>query len=140
MVFNREFLLELLVLKNGVASDEGLFDIMERIYESGIKPDWWKLFSKNRHAYEKISSLIKEKDAYCRGLLLSSFNEPLDEFKDRIALLRKKTLPIVKGFAVGESIFFEPIKDFYFKKTNREQAKNKIKKNYESVIEFWKRN
>ncbi len=138
LFFNREFLLEFLVSQNHEVDDEKLLEIMGRVYELGLKPDWWKLAPKNQLTWQKIISLVETRDEHCQGILLSSTDEPPSKLLQKIVLVKK--FPLVKGVVVGENIFLGPIKDFYKKKINEEEAKNKIKRSYKNVIEFWKEN
>ena len=80
---------------------------MHRLYELGIKPDWWKLEpQKSAKAWANISAEIERYDPSCRGIVMLGLDAPAAELMAafRIAKAEKR----VKGFAVGRTIFADP--------------------------------
>ncbi|WP_120497636.1 5-dehydro-2-deoxygluconokinase [Kiloniella sp. EL199] len=100
----RELLIEIIAGKNGPLDDETISTVMSRLYNLGIKPDWWKLEPQTSTvAWQNISSVIEENDPYCRGIVLLGLEAPEDELKEAFASAISS--PWVKGFAVGRTIF-----------------------------------
>jgi 5-dehydro-2-deoxygluconokinase len=51
-----------------------------------------------------------------------------------------KTHKEIIGFAIGRTIFFNPIKDYYNKKIARKEAINQISNNLKYFVKLWKQN
>lgn len=84
----RELLLEI-----GAADDAAA--VMTRLYELGVRPDWWALAPPaDAAAYARCAQVIAAKDGYCRGVLVTAA-APGDAAAS----------PIVRGFITGGSIF-----------------------------------
>jgi 5-dehydro-2-deoxygluconokinase len=78
---------------------------MQRIYNLGIRPEWWKLAPMSVSDWTHVDALIAERDPYCCGVLLLGLNAPFAELAaafDAAANSRS-----CRGFAVGRSIFVE---------------------------------
>lgn len=99
-----ELLLEVLP-PPGAAVDAGsTARTLARLYDLGINPDWWKLEpSADSAAWREIVSVIEERDPYCRGIVLLGLSAPIPEL---IASFEAAApFPLIKGFAVGRTIF-----------------------------------
>ena len=104
---NREVLVEIICGRHGELKDDTSARVMHRLYELGIKPDWWKLEpQKSAKAWANISSEIERYDPSCRGIVMLGLDAPAAELMAafRIAKAEKR----VKGFAVGRTIFADP--------------------------------
>jgi hypothetical protein len=78
--------------------------IIERFYEIGVYPDWWKLEPQaSSRAWENISAVIARNDPWCRGVVLLGLDAPEEELAKGFAAASAHG--IVKGFAVGRTIF-----------------------------------
>ena len=102
----RELLIEIVAGKHGELSDTTVADVLSRLYEIGVRPDWWKLEGQTPAAWARIDSAIEAGDPLCRGVMVLGLEAPEAElaaaFRDARASRR------VKGFAVGRTIFVEP--------------------------------
>ena len=104
---NREVLVEIICGRHGELKDDTSARVMHRLYELGIKPDWWKLEpQKSAKAWANISAEIERYDPSCRGIVMLGLDAPAAELMAafRIAKAEKR----VKGFAVGRTIFADP--------------------------------
>jgi 5-dehydro-2-deoxygluconokinase len=79
---------------------------MKRIYNLGIRPEWWKLAPLSAQEWVAIDALISERDPYCRGVLLLGLNAPFAELSAGFTAAAQSHS--CRGFAVGRSIFVEP--------------------------------
>jgi 5-dehydro-2-deoxygluconokinase len=79
---------------------------MKRIYNLGIRPEWWKLKPLAAHEWAAVDALIAERDPYCRGVVLLGLNAPFDELAEGFAAAAHSAS--CRGFAVGRSLFVEP--------------------------------
>jgi len=102
-----ELLLEIIPPK-GLASDDGLIPaILNRIYDLGIRPDWWKLAPLETAAgWAAVAGVIESRDPWCRGVVILGLDAPTEELEAAFAVAAGCRW--VKGFAVGRTIFAEP--------------------------------
>ena len=99
-----EFLLEVIPSKVGPVDDGTSASIIDRIYGLGIYPDWWKLEPfKTEAAWRNACAAIENGDPHTRGVLVLGLDAPADELAASFALAAGQ--PLVKGFAVGRTIF-----------------------------------
>ncbi|MGB5446273.1 MAG: 5-dehydro-2-deoxygluconokinase [Psychromonas sp.] len=131
-----ELLLEL-ILPAGVDKDDELYlRAMKRFYNLGVKPDWWKLPPLAKESWDAVSALVAERDKYCRGVVVLGLDAPLDELKRGFAQTAGKD--IVKGFAVGRTLFGEPSRQWLANQIDDEILVNNIKSNYHNLITLWR--
>ncbi|TWG98262.1 5-dehydro-2-deoxygluconokinase [Mesorhizobium sp. J18] len=102
----RELLIEIIAGKHGKLGENTVGRALEELYALGIRPDWWKLEPQaSPAAWQKIEEVIATHDPWCRGVVLLGLEAPQDELETVFAATAKT--PIVKGFAVGRTIFAE---------------------------------
>ena len=99
-----ELLVEIIASRNGAVDDTTVSRVIQRLYDLGMKPDWWKLEpNDSAAAWANIERTIDANDAHCRGVVLLGLSAPEEEL---IASFKAAaSTPIVKGFAVGRTIF-----------------------------------
>ncbi|AOF53532.1 5-dehydro-2-deoxygluconokinase [Rodentibacter caecimuris] len=131
-----EFLLEV-ILPHDMAQDEKYYaEIIAHFYQLGIKPDWWKLPGLSSSEWDKISGLIQKNDAYCRGILILGLDAPEEQFEAIFNAAANK--PLVKGFAVGRTIFGQPSIEWLAGKLNDEELILQVSERYQRLIKLWK--
>jgi len=104
-----ELLLEVIPPANpAVQASEGerVLRALRRIYNLGIRPEWWKLAPLPSQDWVALDALIAERDRHCRGVLLLGLNAPFAELATGFAAAAHSHS--CRGFAVGRSIFVEP--------------------------------
>ncbi|EIZ2109958.1 5-dehydro-2-deoxygluconokinase [Salmonella enterica] len=132
-----ELLLELIQPSDATDRDEHHYArSVERFYQLGIRPDWWKLPSLSAAGWQKIGSLIDQYDPLCRGILILGLDAPENELKAGFAAAAD--IPHVKGFAVGRTIFGEPSQRWLNQQYSDEQLINEVKRKYLTLIGFWR--
>jgi 5-dehydro-2-deoxygluconokinase len=99
-----EFLLEVIPSKVGPVDDTTSARVIRRFYGLGVYPDWWKLepFT-TRPAWANAVAAIEEHDPRTRGIVVLGLDAPEAELAASFALAAEQ--PLVKGFAVGRTIF-----------------------------------
>lgn len=99
-----ELLVEIIAGKNGPLEDTTVATVLDGLYAAGIKPDWWKLEPQaTAAAWDNIGSVIAQADPWCRGVVLLGLEAPEKELEAAFAACADA--PVVKGFAVGRTIF-----------------------------------
>lgn len=102
-----ELLLEVIASRHGSLNDNTLARAVARFYDLGIAPDWWKLEPLGSDAaWQAVCETIEARDPHCRGILLLGLEKPLDDLNASFGLAARHAM--VKGFAVGRSIFAKP--------------------------------
>lgn len=131
-----ELLLEVIPSKVAATDDETTARLMKRFYEIGIYPDWWKVEPmKSAVAWENACNAVVEHDPHCRGIVVLGLDAPEDELAASFALAAKQ--PLVKGFAVGRTIFGAAAKLWFAGDLNDEQAIAEMAQNYSSLCVLW---
>jgi 5-dehydro-2-deoxygluconokinase len=99
-----EFLLEVIPSKIGLVQDDTTARIIQRFYDLGVYPDWWKLEPfRTEAAWRNAVEAIERNDPRTRGIVVLGLDAPEDELVVSFAIAAK--FPLVKGFAVGRTIF-----------------------------------
>ncbi|MCY9875944.1 5-dehydro-2-deoxygluconokinase [Vibrio natriegens] len=131
-----ELLLEV-ILPAGVKKEDRLYiQALERFYDLGIKPDWWKLPALDADSWDTVSAVVTERDAFCRGVVILGLDAPQEELQKGFDATAGKE--IVKGFAVGRTLFGEPSRQWLANSINDETLIENIKQNYHNLIALWR--
>lgn len=131
-----ELLLEVILPADMPSSDDLYLRAVQRFYNLGIKPDWWKLPPQSVEGWNNISAVITERDTYCRGVVILGLDAPEAELKAGFAAAANQ--PLVKGFAVGRTIFGQPSRDWLAGNIDDRALIEKIKANYHNLITLWR--
>ncbi|HMN87321.1 MAG TPA: 5-dehydro-2-deoxygluconokinase [Bauldia sp.] len=101
-----ELLVEIIASRAGPVDDRTTARVLDELYAAGIKPDWWKLEPQpSAAAWKAIEDVIAAGDPWCRGVVLLGLEAPEKELEAAFAHCAEAR--IVKGFAVGRTIFAE---------------------------------
>ena len=133
----RELLIEIVASKNGPIGDETTARVVERLYAIGIKPDWWKLEGQpGEAAWANIARAVKKGDPFCRGVVLLGLEAPEEDLADAFAVAR--ACGIVKGFAVGRTIFMEPAVEWFAGRIGDREAVARMAGAFERLSSLWR--
>jgi 5-dehydro-2-deoxygluconokinase len=132
----RELLIEIIAGRHGLVDDKTVAAVLTRLYGLGIKPDWWKLEpQKSETAWRNIEATILENDPYCRGIVLLGLEAPESEL---VAGFRAASASrLVKGFAVGRTIFAEAAEKWLSGRMNDEDAVADMAMRFEHLVAAW---
>ncbi len=99
-----EMLLEIIPSKVGPVDDQTSAAVIQRFYDLGVYPDWWKLepFATDA-AYRNACAAITLNDPHVRGIVVLGLDASEEDLAASLALAAGHDL--VKGFAVGRTIF-----------------------------------
>ncbi|MEE2742462.1 MAG: 5-dehydro-2-deoxygluconokinase [Bdellovibrionota bacterium] len=145
-----EFLLEIIPPKN-IMSNKGpdekewktyfpdhkiIPQTMERFYNLGIKPDWWKLPPPSPESWDLIEELLDRRSPHSRGVFLLGLNKPLKELQK--SFQNSKGRKWCKGFAIGRTVFMGPLVNLLKKRINESEFVDQVQDNYFQMIQVYK--
>ena len=133
-----ELLLEVIPSKVGPVGDDTTATLIRRFYEIGVYPDWWKLEpSVSAAAWAQTCAAISENDPHVRGIVVLGLDAPMEELEASFAEAAR--FPLVKGFAVGRTIFFEAARGWLDGTLDEEGAIALMASKYETLCAAWDR-
>jgi 5-dehydro-2-deoxygluconokinase len=131
-----EFLLEVIPSKVATCNDATSAKIIQRFYDLGVYPDWWKLEPmKNDSAWQITCDTISKNDPWCRGVVVLGLDAPKAHLKASFEVAAKHDL--VKGFAVGRTIFADAAQSWLSGAITDEEAVAKMAQKYRDLCEIW---
>jgi 5-dehydro-2-deoxygluconokinase len=108
-----------------------------RIYEIGVRPDWWKLEpSSSPAAWKNIESAIARADPYCRGVVLLGLSAPHGELVG--SFVAAAPFKVVKGFAIGRTIFEEIAREWFRGVRGDEAAVKGMAERLAALVSAWR--
>ena len=129
-----ELLLEAIPNKKYPYKIEDLITIIQSVYEAGIYPDWWKLESQTTEKdWKLLENLIRQKDPYCKGILVLGLAAPINDIIESLKIANR--ISIIKGFAIGRTIFYDIAKNWFYEQNDQKA----IKKMFE-ILNFFIKN
>ena len=133
----RELLIEIIASRNGPVRDDTTARVIERLYALGVKPDWWKLEGQpTRAAWDAVARAQKDGDPFCRGVVLLGLEAPEDDLAQAFAVARH--CGVVKGFAVGRTIFVEPAADWFARRIDDREAVERMANVFARLCALWR--
>ncbi|MGL4281015.1 MAG: PfkB family carbohydrate kinase, partial [Albidovulum sp.] len=131
-----EFLLEVIPSKVAPVTDQTTAEIITRFYDIGIYPDWWKLEPmKTEAAWKAASDAITTRDPYTRGIVVLGLGSGEAELAESFAEAARH--PLVKGFAVGRTIFAGPAQKWMAGGMTDAEAVAEMAGNFDRLCKLW---
>ncbi|MDZ4134114.1 MAG: DUF2090 domain-containing protein, partial [Paracoccaceae bacterium] len=131
-----ELLMEVIPSKVGPVDDATTARVIQRIYDAGIFPDWWKLEPlTTAAAWAQASIAITRNDPNTRGIVVLGLEAPVPDLARAFALAACE--PLVKGFAVGRTIFANAAKAWMAGKMTDAQARAEMARNFQTLCDVW---
>ena len=133
----RELLIEIIASKNGPVDDDTIASVIARLYGIGIKPDWWKLEGQaTGAAWERIGAAIEAGDPLCRGIMVLGLEAPEEDLAGAFQTARGCAL--VRGFAVGRTIFVEPALAWFAGQIDDAEAVRGMADSFSRLCALWR--
>ncbi len=133
-----ELLLEIIPPKamtpEGTA-DRAVLRGIQRLYNLGIKPEWWKLAPMESGGWDALATLIAARDPHCRGAVILGLNQPPAVLARSFA---QATQGIVKGFMVGRTIWAEPGLAWLRGEIDDEALVAQVSDNFAALVDAWR--
>lgn len=131
-----EFLLEVIPSKVGRLYDDTTGRIIQRFYDFGVYPDWWKLEPfRTEAAWQNAIEAIERNDPRTRGVVVLGLEAPEDELADSFAIAARFRL--VKGFAVGRTIFGDVARQWMRGETTDAAAVAEMARRFRRLCSIW---
>ncbi|MBN7784205.1 5-dehydro-2-deoxygluconokinase [Ponticoccus gilvus] len=133
-----EFLLEVIPSKVGPVDDDTTATLIQQFYDAGVYPDWWKLEPfRTEAAWAKAVQAIERNDPRTRGIVVLGLDAPEAALADSFALAARQ--PLVKGFAVGRTIFGDAARAWLKGEMTNADAVSQMAARYTRLCEIWDR-
>jgi 5-dehydro-2-deoxygluconokinase len=134
----RELLVEIICGKHGPLETGTVAAVLERLYGLGIKPDWWKLEPQpDAAAWRAVAQAVERHDPLCRGIVLLGLEAPEHALESAFAIAARE--PLVKGFAIGRTIFSEAATRWLSGEITDEAATACMADRFARLVESWRR-
>ncbi|MCU9998380.1 5-dehydro-2-deoxygluconokinase [[Pasteurella] aerogenes] len=130
-----ELLLEIILPADMEKKESYYVEMITHFYHLGIKPDWWKLPGVSAETWAVLSQVITQNDPYCRGILILGLDAPESIFEE--VFKASANAPLVKGFAVGRTIFGQPSADWLAGKLDDAGLIKETSERYRRLIKLW---
>jgi 5-dehydro-2-deoxygluconokinase len=134
----RELLIEVIAGRHGALGPDTVAAVLRRLYGLGIKPDWWKLEPQtDASAWRAVAAAIEANDPLCRGIVLLGLEAPEAELEAAFSSASQE--PLVKGFAVGRTLFAEAARRWLRGEIDDEAAVADMAARFGRLVEAWQR-
>lgn len=131
-----EMLLEVIPSKVGPVDDLTTAKLISRFYDIGIYPDWWKLEPmQSRAAWQATCDAITTRDPHTQGIVILGLGQSEADLAASFQLAAD--FPLVKGFAVGRTIFAQPCADWIAGKIDDATAITTMAASFRRLCGIW---
>ncbi|HEY0820278.1 MAG TPA: 5-dehydro-2-deoxygluconokinase [Rhizobacter sp.] len=131
-----ELLVEVIPPRGSRCGDDTLARAMRQIYETGVRPDWWKLPPPLDPAeWTHLNAAITAHDPHCRGVLLLGLEASVDHLAQGFRAAAGQ--PLCKGFAVGRSLFADAASAWFAGQLDDNGVVTQVAERYHRLIGLW---
>ena len=111
-------------------------EVIQRFYDLGVYPDWWKLepFTTDA-AWENACAAITANDPNVRGIVVLGLDASEADLAASLALAAKHDL--VKGFAIGRTIFGDAARGWLKGEMTDTEAVTMMSDRYARLAALW---
>lgn len=133
-----ELLVEVILPRDMDSDIHTVARAIRRLYSLGIRPDWWKLEPvSDPAAWREISAAVNENDPLCRGVVLLGLSAPEAELLASFEVAAP--FPIIKGFAVGRTIFYDVAREWLSNRMDDQAAVAALAGKFKVLVDAWRR-
>ncbi|HEV2559381.1 MAG TPA: 5-dehydro-2-deoxygluconokinase [Microvirga sp.] len=134
----RELLVEIIGGRHGPLGPGTVASVLERLYDLGIKPDWWKLEPlADAASWRATAAVIERNDPLCRGIVLLGLEASEAELEAAFAVAARE--PLVRGFAVGRTLFNDAARRWLRSEIDDEAATADMAARFARLVAAWER-
>lgn len=132
-----ELLLEIILPREMPLDSHTTARAISQIYAVGVRPDWWKLPpSASAAHWRAIQDTIAQEDPLCRGVLLLGLSAPEADLIASFAVVAP--FGIVKGFAIGRTIFHGVARAWFAGTLSDTDARDAMARNLSTLVSAWR--
>ena len=118
-----------------IDTGESIYRSVDHLLKLGVKPDWWKIPCVKSDWAAKTCTLIQETTPHCCGVVVLGLDAPVAELARGFEAFRG--LSLVKGFAVGRTIFGDPARRWLAGEYDDAKLVDEVESNYSTIIDLW---
>ncbi len=116
--------------------DATVATLIRQIYAAGVYPDWWKLEPMtSRTAWAQAIAAIEAHDRHTRGIVVLGLDAPEADLAASFEVAAG--FPLVKGFAVGRTIFAEVARAWLAGDLSDAEAVAEMARRYARLCRVW---
>ena len=132
-----EFLFEIITGNRGKpAAPDQVLALMQRFYDLGVAPDWWKLEPiEDAGFWTAAGDIARANDPHLQGIIVLGKEMPDEQLARVFALSRPE--PLVRGFAIGRTIFSAAAQGWFAGTIDDAEAHDKMKAIYAGLVAAW---
>ena len=132
-----EFLFEIISGNNGkAAAPDQILSLMQRYYDLGVAPDWWKLEPvEDTGFWTAAGDIVRANDPHLQGIIVLGKEMPEEHLCRVLAIAR--TEPLVNGFAIGRTIFSKAAQAWFAGEIDDNAAQQMMTAVYGQLIDAW---
>jgi 5-dehydro-2-deoxygluconokinase len=133
---DRRLLLEVQPTQGTRYDENSIVLLLERFYEIGVRPDWWKLPPhRDPGVWRRIGDVVREHDPYCAGVLV--LGQAAEEEKLVESFAAAASEPMCNGFAIGRSIYGGPARRWLANEIDEGELMSSVAEGYERMSALW---
>ena len=134
----RRLLLEVQPTQGTSYGENSMVELLERFYELGVRPDWWKLPpNKDSQVWKRIGNVVREHDPYCAGVLVLGQGLEEEELGELFAAAASESL--CNGFAIGRSIYGDPARRWLAGEIDDDELMSSVAEGYGRMNSLWEK-
>ena len=112
-----------------------MVESLKEIQAAGVEPSIWKLEGVDKPEFAKAVVKQAQSNGRKAGVITLGRGESKEKVQEWLKVGAK--IPGIIGFAVGRTIFWQPLADHKAGKINRKEAVEKIAQNYIEFTDLW---
>jgi 5-dehydro-2-deoxygluconokinase len=120
----------------GTTDGRAIAAVVARLYEIGLMPDWWKLEPiADASDWARVGAVIEAHDPLCRGVLM--LGQGADAAALTTAFRAAAQVGLVKGFAVGRTIWEAPARAYLAGEIDAAEATRRLAAGLAALAGAW---
>ncbi|MCY6379740.1 5-dehydro-2-deoxygluconokinase [Hoeflea prorocentri] len=132
----RELLLEIIPPKQREDRGAAVAEAVERVYEMGVKPDWWKLEPlTDADDWKRVAGLVDVHDDDCHGIVMLGQTASVSALQE--AMSAASGIDRIRGFAIGRGIVAKPFEAWLKEEIGDDEAVSMMRQSYRLFIDSW---
>jgi len=132
----RRLLLEVQAPSGTSYGENDTVELLERFYEIGVRPDWWKVPpNKEPEVWKRIANVVRDRDPYCAGILVLGQALAEEDLAELFAAAASE--PRCNGFAIGRSIYSTDARRWLAGEIYDEELISSVAERYGRMVSLW---